>query len=279
MASPSWLASPGVVINHLGIIARYESGDNRMVKKAREEAYFYIRRKIVSGELVPGQAVSEVLHARKLGISRTPIREAIGQLAAEGILEQSPHRCAVVVKLSRQDITELYELREALEIYAVGKAARQPLRQGDLNGLQSLNDAILNLRDELQQSGKSVLNPDQMHRFVTYDLAFHTLLLRLAVNARLLKIAKDTWLLVRIFAIRHRGYTIVELDDIHRGHCEVVRGIAEHNSPSAMQAISEHIQLSQVDRLDDFNQREIDASVQQSILGGTRPQPLPESIH
>jgi DNA-binding GntR family transcriptional regulator len=248
-------------------IARYASEDNPMVRKARDEAYLYIRRKIASGELAAGRAISEVLLAKKLGISRTPIREAIGQLAGEGILEQSPYRRAVVVKLSSQDITELYELREALEIYAVGKATRRVLRPADLESLQTLNDANLTLRDELQRSGKAGLDREQMHRFVTYDLAFHTYLLRLAANARLLKVANDTRVLVQIFAIRRRGHTIAELENIHRGHHDVVRGIAEQNSPGAMQAISEHIQRSQTERLDDLNSWEVEASLRQNALG------------
>jgi DNA-binding GntR family transcriptional regulator len=232
---------------------------------ARERAYHHIQRIIASGELAAGQAISELSLAQDLGISRTPIREALAQLAAEGILEQSPNRKAVVVKLSRQDIIELYELREALELYAVGKAARQPLRQASLDNLQSLNDAILTLRDELEGAGKAGLDAEQMRRFANYDLAFHTLLMRLATNARLLKVVNETRVLVRIFAIRRRGYTIPELEDIHHRHCDVARAIAEQDCPRAMQAVSEHIQLSQVERLDDYDQWELEASLRETF--------------
>ena len=174
-----------------------------------------------------------------------------------------------MVKLTRQDIIELYELREALEGYAVGKAARQLVRQGDLDRLQSLSDSILILRDELQRSGNPGLDPEQMHRFVTYDLAFHTILMRLAANDRLLKAVNETRVLVRIFSIRRRGYSIPELEDIHRRHSDIVAGIAEQNSASAMQAISDHIQLSQVERLDDFDHWELEASLRE-----TMPRPI-----
>jgi DNA-binding GntR family transcriptional regulator len=244
---------------------------------ARERAYHHIQQIIASGELAAGQAISELSLAEDLGISRTPIREALAQLAAEGILEQSPNRKAVVIKLSRQDIIELYELREALELYAVGKAARQPLRQASLDNLQSLNDAILTLRDELEGAGKSGLDGEQMRRFATYDLAFHTLLMRLAANVRLLKVVNETRVLVRIFAIRRRGYTIPELESIHRSHGAVVRGIAEQDSPRAMQAVSEHIQLSQVERLDDFDQWELEASLRETFPSPLRNEPLPVS--
>jgi DNA-binding GntR family transcriptional regulator len=250
-----------------------------MVRKAGDEAYLYIRRKVATGELAPGRAISEVSLAKKLGISRTPIREAIGQLAREGVLEQIPHRGAVVPKLSTQDIIELYELREALEIFAVGKAAHQPLRQADLDRLQSLNDVNMTFQDELQRLGKPELDPDQMHRYVTYDLAFHTLLIRLAANARLLKVVTETRELVRIFAIRRRGYTIPELADIHREHGDVVRGIVEQNPSSAIQAISDHIQLRQAESLDDLNHWESEASVRQTILRGTRTESLLPPTH
>ena len=103
----------------------------RADRSAREKAYVLIQQKIARGELPPGSAVSEIPLAQELGSSRTPVREALGQLVAEGLLEQTPNRGAVVVQLGRQDIIDLYELREALEVYAVGKAAarrRTPLR-------------------------------------------------------------------------------------------------------------------------------------------------------
>ena len=108
-----------------------------------------------------------------------------------------------------------------------------------------------------------------MHRFVTYDLAFHALLMRLTANGRLLKVVNETRVLVRIFAIRRRGYTILELEDIHRRHCDIVRGIAEQNPANAMRAIAEHIQLSQIERLDDFDHWELEASLRETI-----PRPL-----
>lgn len=240
----------------------------------RERAYLHIRRKITSGELSAGHAISELSLAKQLGISRTPIREALGQLAAEGMLEQSPNRRAVVVKLTRQDTIDLYELREALEAYAVGKAARQPVRRADLDKLQSLTDAILTLKDELDRSGKPELDREQMHRFVAYDLAFHTLLMRLAANARMLKVVNETRVLIRIFAIRRHGHTAALLQDIHRRHSEVVRAIAEQDPQRAMHAISEHIQLSQRERLDDFDRWEIEASLRETIPRTIRREPF-----
>jgi len=241
---------------------------------ARERAYLHIQQKIASGELGAGQAISELSLAAELGISRTPIREAIGQLAAEGILGQSPNRRAIVVKLARQDIIELYELREALEVYAVGKAARQLVRQVDLDKLKSLTDAILTLKEELDRSGKSELDREQMHRFVAYDLGFHTVLMRLAANARILKVVNETRLMIRIFGIRRQGHTGRLLEDIHRGHGEVVCAIAEQDAERAMRAIAEHIQVSLRERLDDFDHWEIEAALRETLPTPIQKEPL-----
>lgn len=241
---------------------------------ARDRAYQYVRRKIASGELAAGDAISELSMAKALAVSRTPVREALGQLAAEGILEQNPNRRAVVATLTRKDIIELYELREALEVYAVRKAARHPLHQADLDKLFGLTDAVQTVKDELERSGGLELDHEQMLRFAAYDLAFHSHLMRLAANDRILKVVNDARLLIRIFAIRRHGHTVALLSDIHTRHGEVVHAIAEQNPERAMRAISEHIQLSLRERLDDLDHGEIEASIRGYIPNALDAKPL-----
>ena len=93
----------------------------------REVAYHHIQRKISLRELRAGAPVSDVGIAKELGISRTPAREAIRQLVSEGLLESVAGRGVVVITLDRDDIRELYEMREALEgLAARTVAARSP---------------------------------------------------------------------------------------------------------------------------------------------------------
>src|SRR3954466_13379045 len=97
----------------------------------QEKAYTHIRGKILSGEFAPGAALSEASIARELGNSRGPLREAVRRLTAEGFLRQGPSGGSLVVEFSRRDVAELYDLREALEVYAAGKAAEHGLRDGE----------------------------------------------------------------------------------------------------------------------------------------------------
>ncbi len=243
-------------------VASASRGTDRSV---RRKAYLEIRRRIVSGELAAGSSVSELAMAKALSISRTPIREAIGQLVAEGLLDQNPNRGAVVVQLSRQDIVDLYELREALESFAVSKAARSQLKRGDLDHLRNIADQIPVLKKDLVASGETTLNAEQMQRFVTHDLAFHTLLIRLSANPRILKVVNETRLLIRIFAIHRGGHRVTELERIHRQHCEMIAAVTDKDAERAVRLLGDHIQASCSERLEAYDEWERERSLEDTM--------------
>lgn len=92
-------------------------------------AYEVIKRKIVNGEITPGTKLQEDRLAEELGISRTPIREALSRLAQEGLVEIIPRRGTYVVEFSLFDIVHLLEIREALEGMAARLAATNIARE------------------------------------------------------------------------------------------------------------------------------------------------------
>ncbi|MGY6022298.1 GntR family transcriptional regulator [Streptomyces spinosirectus] len=89
----------------------------------RERVLAGLRQEIISGTLRPGDRLVERELADRFGVSRVPVREAIRALVAEGFVHFETPRRAVVRRLTRQDVQELFELREALEVYAAGLAA------------------------------------------------------------------------------------------------------------------------------------------------------------
>jgi DNA-binding GntR family transcriptional regulator len=93
--------------------------------RASESAYQLLRDEIIQWKLEPGTPLGEVETSQRLGVSRTPLREALSRLIAEGLVRTGPGRTAVVTGLSRSDIVELFELREALETQAARLAARR----------------------------------------------------------------------------------------------------------------------------------------------------------
>lgn len=231
----------------------------------REKAYLHIQQLIATGKLPSGSSVSELLLAKELGSSRTPIREAMNQLVAEGLLEQGVNGGMVVSQLKREDIIELYELREALETYSVGKVASIPIRPADRDRLQYMVDMIPALKKELEESGQPELNEEQMQRFIACDLGFHALLVSMTNNSRIQKLINDTRLLIRIFAIHRSGHSPALLESIYAHHQRILDAVAGQDKAAAMEAVAEHIQASQRERLNEYDQWRREAALRQNM--------------
>ena len=93
--------------------------------RASDSAYDRLREEILHWRLLPGTPLSEIELADRLGVSRTPLRAALARLALEGLVDTSRGRTGVVSEVSAETITELFELREALETQAVRLVARR----------------------------------------------------------------------------------------------------------------------------------------------------------
>src|SRR5262245_32539894 len=101
-----------------------------------QRVYTHLRDEILSGALPPGSELQEVALSATLGVSRGPIREAIGRLAAEGLVTVRPRRGAVVRELSTEEFLEAYQVREALEVMAVRLAVPR-LTETDVAALET----------------------------------------------------------------------------------------------------------------------------------------------
>jgi len=220
----------------------------------------------LSGDLAPGAALSEASIARELGNSRGPLREAIRRLTAEGFLQPAPVGGSIVVDFSRRDVAELYELREALEAYAVGKVAEHGLRPPELEDIQRLVKEVLVLRDELEASGEPHLRAEGMRRFIRIDLQFHTGLVRAAANSRILKVVADTRVLLNIFGILRKGHDAAQLIQIHRYHSEILAAIVRKDPKEAMRLLGEHIRVSKEERLKEYDERERETALGHPLL-------------
>lgn len=232
----------------------------------RQKAYLEIQKRIATGVLPAGSAISELDLSKELGSSRTPIREALSQLVAEGLLEQNETGGVFVIQLNRENIIDTYELREALEIYAVGKVARNGLlRPADHRQLTNLLDALEALQNELVASGSSVLDEEQTNRLLAADLSFHALLIGLSQNVRINKVVNDTRLLLRIFTIRRESHDSPTLERIRLEHKALLEAIAARDEELTCKLLSAHIQASQRERLEEFDQHLREASMRKSL--------------
>jgi DNA-binding GntR family transcriptional regulator len=225
----------------------------------RRLAYEHILGRLVAGEFRAGGALREIPLAKEIGVSRTPVREAIGQLVAEGVLREIPGRGASFVEPTRRDVIELYELREALEVYAVGKAARQGIRRKESEALGHLVEEVRESRLLLEKSGQPVLKGDLLQRFLVADYRFHVLLLQSAGNERIAKAAADARLLIRIFAMQRERHSAALLQQIESYHCDTLEAVRRGDAEQARRVLGEHIRLSMEERLAEYeNSRSAD---------------------
>jgi DNA-binding GntR family transcriptional regulator len=139
--------------------------DEPRLGAVRERVLAALRDDIVAGRIGPGERLVERELAERHGVSRVPVREAIRALAAEGfVVAESPRR-VVVRRLSRRDVEEIFELREALEVYAAGLAAQRGTA-ADIEELRDILQRAAKATDHLQAEEITELNTRFHERIV-----------------------------------------------------------------------------------------------------------------
>lgn len=147
-------------------------------KPLREKIADKIRADIIKGVYADEERLVEPKLAKSLGISRTPIREALRQLETEGFIEIVPRKGAVVKSLTVNDIDDLYAVKASLE----GLAARQAtanLTEKDIDRLRKMNDKFRDIAYE---------NPNIMDEYLKYNVDFHNIFITASKNKKILEI-------------------------------------------------------------------------------------------
>ena len=170
---------------------------------AREEAYEKIREWIIDGTLRPGELLRDQEIAQTLGVSRTPVREALRRLEDEGFVETALNRWTRVAPLDLRKAIEIYEVIEALEVFALERAQ---LRPQDFQNMIAANDAMR--RSIQRKKAASALTADE---------AFHGTWMARAQNSEL-------WVLVAQLKTKMRR---VELAYWHRA-AQTGQSVREH---------------------------------------------------
>jgi len=193
----------------------------------REQVIDQLRTQIVSGELPPGTVCSVPFLARTLGISTTPIREALLQLTSDGLLQPMRNRGFRVVDPSLGELRGIFEVRTQLETFAFRKLVR--MGAADLSELQALADAI----------AESVETGD-VPRYLATDRAFHAALLALAGNDVLADIVLRLRDRMRLYGIRSRQGLARQKSSVPE-HYRMIEVIRQGLEDEAEMLMTDHI--------------------------------------
>ena len=190
-----------------------------------------LRKALLSGEYRPGEELSLTEMAAKLGVSRTPVREAFQSLAAEGLLELRMNRGAIVTGIDEKFIQDHFEVRRLLEGEAVFKAVKT---LGDFRELT-----------ELQQWAQAHQGEMTQEEYRSYNQRFHTAIWKAADNGKLFQLLSSLWngpscaTTQRDWA--HEAQSIQEhwqmLEWMQQGEAERARGVMEKHIIRSMDNI------------------------------------------
>lgn len=193
-----------------------------------EQAYQEIRGRILDNVWTPGYQALEQEVAQALGMSRTPVREALMRLQQEGLIEVAPRRGMRVLPVSPNDMREIYEILTALECMAAELLSKQ---RPSLMVLKPLVKATEEMEKALAQ--------DDLDRWARADERFHFELVRLAGNRMLLETVMGYWdraHRARLFTLRLRP----KPTNSTREHMELVELLAAGDAPGASKKNRQH---------------------------------------
>lgn len=202
--------------------------DFQIQKPLRELIYLELKRRILTGEIESHTRLMEIELADKMNVSRTPIREAVRKLAAEGLVVIEPRHGAYVSEISIKDLEDVFEVREALGELAAGIAAERATEE---------DKAALNKLLRLNQLAIENHNRDEM---VEYDEKLHNYIVECSGNKTLIQMVKQ----VQELSMRFR---YVYYDDQSKymiqpvEHKRIVDAIVAGDPEAARKAAKEHI--------------------------------------
>lgn len=195
----------------------------------RDVVFHTLRQAILRGELKPGERLMEIHLAQKLGVSRTPVREAIRKLELEGLVRMIPRKGAVVAEITISDLEDVLEVRMALEELAVKLACRM-LTPEQL-------DEIGGLADEFEQT----LYGEDVGACAQADMRFHEAIYAATGNGRLVQILNN----LREQMYRYRMEYLKDRDahqQLVQEHAEILEALAARDVERALEASGRHIE-------------------------------------
>ena len=200
----------------------------------REVVFLTLRKAILKGELQPGERLMEIALANRLGVSRTPVREAIRMLEHEGLVVMKPRRGAQVAKITEQELNDVLEVRKSLEMLAASKACER-MTEEDMEAM----------RDAAEEFRKLALDPScDLTALTEADVAFHDTIYSGTGNRRLIQILENLREQMYRFRFEYMKDASIR-ESLILEHEEIMRAVAARDSALAADLIGVHIDNQQ----------------------------------
>jgi DNA-binding GntR family transcriptional regulator len=206
--------------------------------------YSQIKQLILCNEIMPGQKLHHQQLSERLGVSRTPVREALTRLVQEGYVSFLPNRGFTCKEIRLQEAEELYELRESLEAFAVEKAVEK-----------LTDDSLAELRQKMECYGHDVQHRFTRERLV-YDQDVHLTIAQIAGNETLQNTLGHVFERIVLKRRTDGIYDPARGLTAHQEHVELLDAMARRDARAAVAIVRGHIQAGKKNVLADLRQRQ-----------------------
>jgi GntR family transcriptional regulator, rspAB operon transcriptional repressor len=199
--------------------------EKRYRPNLNEIAYEEIKNMILTGQLVQGERIILSKMAEQMNLSITPVREALNKLAQEDLIQMTPRTSYEVVRLNKDDISDILDIRELLETFAL-RSAGDNLKSFPVEELSTLFRKPYSLENYMQ--------------FIEADIRLHETIISVAKNRKLKKLFDFIYNGIRILAVpsaKIRG----RMEKSNREHLDLLKAIGEGNIEKAVDHLSHHI--------------------------------------
>ena len=198
----------------------------------RDVVFNTLRRAILKGELKPGERLMEIALAEKLGVSRTPIREAIRKLELEGLVVMAPRKGAKVASITERDLNDVLEVRKGMEVLAISLACQRITREE----LEKL--------DEIEKRFQAQIEAGNLTELAEVDVEFHDTIYKATNNQRLVQLLNNLREQMYRYRVEYLKDIAVRrtLAEEHRSICQALKAKDEKK---ALDYIRVHIDNQQ----------------------------------
>lgn len=216
----------------------------RSFKRLHEQAYDYVKKMIYLEEFQEGVIYSETKIAEEIGISRTPIRDALQRLSQEGFIDIIPSKGFKIREISENDIIELFQIRTAIEgfcTFLIASEYKEPRAQ----------EIIKQLEGFLSQQQKILDTDCDIHAFVEVDQNFHLKIVNYANNNEFNKLFDHYMYKIKklaILSLEHEGRIQATLQE----HINIFNAISSGNISEAFTATLVHMETPKHINLEDL---------------------------
>lgn len=201
------------------------------VSTIKEQVYNIIKTDILNGEIKPGEKLQEKDISKNLNVSRSPVREALKELAGEGLVENIPNKGTFVKKLEVKEVMDLFDLRVILEQYAMKKAVEEASTE-DLNELDEIFDRL----EESHHQG-------DLNKYIKIDTELHNMFFQLSGNLTMLNIVENITTLLQPFRVMSL-FDKKRFKDSLTEHSNMIKALKERDYEKAWHYNSIHLKLA-----------------------------------